>query len=800
MPLITPQSARERYIIRSTDPQQLAQFIGSLSEDSGIDILDKIGPAGQAHTAIVAMSNDKAALLEQRIRTLNQLTIEPDRPLSLFSAVSGSGQHGRNEMPKITESASSNPSENHSPKADGPSSQPSSGTTNGDARVSAPPAGASASSRIKARGTISERKGQYLIAVRRPGGLQPMGLQPLNFAFIEQTLRTTAEIDILDTVGPKNIMGVLADGVSDVASVLVAQMTEQKAGILHQQAQGRLIVERDHHLSLMDPAFQPPPLVAGVTPTTGQVLATVITVVGKDNTPIKDAEVYLFGSFIPGSGVTDEQGRVTVTMFGETVQSIRSLYVKPKTDYWSFYQTHPGISNDEENVVILRPLAEWPSLPNFPQQQMFGWGQRAMRLDQVPGHYRGQGIKIAVIDSGAATSHVDLHGIRFGFDIINKKINPNTWSDDVISHGSHCAGIIAGADNAIGIRGFAPDAEVHVCKLFPGGQTSNLIDALEYCIEQQIDVANLSLGGIEPSEALEQQILRAKRAGVACIVAAGNTGGAVQYPASSPNVLAVSAIGKLNEFPSDSYHTQTVTPQVDADGFFAAKFTCYGPEIGVCAPGVAITSSVPANNYAVWDGTSMAAPHVTGMAALVLAHHPDFQSLFKMRGTERVERLFQIIKLSARRLNLGDPRLTGFGLPDVAAALSLQAQSSMPKARRATDAAAALTAAASRLAPQALMPNAMIGGFSGSQNAAPWSFSTAPAMASAYLGQSPFVPQSWFAYPWGQQGGVMSGRVGGVDAGPAAYMPPLFAYPPFGCAVPGIGLAMLPPMPGSQGW
>ena len=144
----------------------------------------------------------------------------------------------------------------------------------------------------------------------------------------------------------------------------------------------------------------------------------------------------------------------------------------------------------------------------------------------------------------------------------------------------------------------------------------------------------------------------------------------MQYPASSPHVLAVAAIGKLNEFPADSYHVQTITPQIDSNGFFSARFSCFGQEVGVCAPGVAITSSVPDNNFAAWDGTSMAAPHVTGLAALVLAHHPDFQGT-SPRSAERVERLFQIIKMSCRPVMVGDQRRTGFGLPDVLRAVGL---------------------------------------------------------------------------------------------------------------------------------
>lgn len=144
----------------------------------------------------------------------------------------------------------------------------------------------------------------------------------------------------------------------------------------------------------------------------------------------------------------------------------------------------------------------------------------------------------------------------------------------------------------------------------------------------------------------------------------------MQYPASSLNVLAVSAIGKLGEFPADSYHSREPVA-VDGMGFFSPRFTCFGPEVGVCGPGVAILSAVPPNNYAIWDGTSLAAAHVTGLAALVLAHHPDFQGPFKARNAMRVDRLFQILKISAQPLNLGDPRRTGFGLPDVLVALGI---------------------------------------------------------------------------------------------------------------------------------
>src|SRR5690606_21710141 len=190
----------------------------------------------------------------------------------------------------------------------------------------------------------------------------------------------------------------------------------------------------------------------------------------------------------------------------------------------------------------------------------------------------------------------------------------------------------SGGPNAAGIRGFAPEAEIHAFKVFPGGRFSSLIEALDLCIERGIDVVNLSLGSDEVSELVTRKILEAQSRGVACIVAAGNSGGPVQFPGNLPNVLTVSAIGKTGEYPEDTYHAQTLDAQMPAiNGIYPAKFSCHGPGIDVCAPGVAVVSCVAGGGYAAWDGTSMATPHITGLAALLLAHHPLFQGQLKDR-------------------------------------------------------------------------------------------------------------------------------------------------------------------------
>jgi subtilisin len=536
------------------------------------------------------------------------------------------------------------------------------------------PAATSAEGGKNVMPTVSSRKEQFLIA--RKSGPLPQDVQPVDLSGLEQALKAGAIAGAthVRTLSRRGRVAVeaLGAGAAGADTIIVAEMPPQVADQLRQHP--GLLVEPNHPLIYAQPM---PPVPVGRDPGVvvpyGTGFTVSLIVRGDGGTPLEGAEVYLYGRWWPVQGVTDASGRVQLTLFGESPDAMRALYVKPEADYWSLWITQPALDPAQENTVFLTPLTQ--TFANFPQQQLLGWGQKAMKVDQLPPHYRGQGVKVAVIDSGIATSHRDLQQqVKGGYDTLTQ--SDTTWNQDTLAHGTHTAGVIAGnLDNAIGIRGIAPDAAIYAYKIFPEGRFSNLIDALNLCIEQQIDVVNLSLGSEQRSELVEQKIQEAKRFGVACIVAAGNSGGPVQYPATSPHVLAVAAVGKQGEFPPESYHgTQVLAGNgrvVSSDGFFSARFTCFGPEVGVCAPGVAILSSVPPDNFAVWDGTSMAAPHVTGLAALVLAHHADFQGAYKARTAQRVERLFQILKQSAQPLNLGDPYRVGAGLPDALQALNL---------------------------------------------------------------------------------------------------------------------------------
>jgi subtilisin family serine protease len=262
------------------------------------------------------------------------------------------------------------------------------------------------------------------------------------------------------------------------------------------------------------------------------------------------------------------------------------------------------------------------------------------------------------------------------------------WSQDQAGHGTPCAGIlVAAADKETGVRGYAPGAELHVCKLGLEAYCSDLVAALDYCIDREIDVACIGYGCARGSAIVEQRLALAKRRGVAAIAAAGSDGSAVQFPACSPQVMAIGALGRNGTFPDDSLESLELDqPQSDllllaaGSGLFVAPFSCTGPEIDLCAPGVAIISCQSPDGYAVCSGTSVAAPHVAALAALVLAHRDEFRSRFARRDAGRVERLFQVMKETAQPL--GDPLRTGAGLPDAVRALGVQpsAFASMPSA------------------------------------------------------------------------------------------------------------------------
>jgi subtilisin len=227
---------------------------------------------------------------------------------------------------------------------------------------------------------------------------------------------------------------------------------------------------------------------------------------------------------------------------------------------------------------------------------------------------------IAILDTGIDLDHSDLNVFH------EKTFIPGTTNaDDDHGHGTHLAGIAAAKDNSFGIVGIAPGARLWALKILESsgmGEISTLIKGLDYINQNpnQVDVAVLSLGCECESGALDIAISNSIKAGITIVVAAGNEGknAGTFTPANNQDVITVSAIadtdGKCGgNGPSSPYGGDDML----------ASFSNFGDVVDISAPGVDIYSTFKSNSYTKLTGTSMAAPHVAGAAALYISSHPE---------------------------------------------------------------------------------------------------------------------------------------------------------------------------------
>ena len=290
-----------------------------------------------------------------------------------------------------------------------------------------------------------------------------------------------------------------------------------------------------------------------------------------------------------------------------------------------------------------------------------------MRLNQIPPTYRAHGIKIALLDSGIDTAHPDLKDtVRAGYDFTTP--SEDTWRADATGHGTWCAGVIAAADNRTGVVGIAADAELHSLRLFPGGRTSDLLQALDYCITHDIDIAQINLAYEQPSQLASWKLLDVHTAGIAVIAPAGDTGGPVVLPAALPTVLSVGALAYTGTYPADS---PLATAQPAWPGLYPPTFTPAGPGVDLVAPGAAVITTTLNETYTPADGTAISAAHITGLAAVLLAHHAHLRLRPQPRTAARVSHLHTLLRTACRPVPAAGSSRTGAGLPDAPAALGV---------------------------------------------------------------------------------------------------------------------------------
>lgn len=253
----------------------------------------------------------------------------------------------------------------------------------------------------------------------------------------------------------------------------------------------------------------------------------------------------------------------------------------------------------------------------------------------------GTGVKVAVLDTGINYSHEDLNdNYRGGYDFVFNDADPS--DDSTFSHGTHVAGIIAAEKNGIGVVGVAPDAEIYAIKVLDGagfGHASWIISGIQWAVDNDMKIISMSLEG-PYDESLRTACENAYNSGLLLVAAGGNTnGGSVSYPAAYDSVIAVTATDNADK---------------------RASFSSTGTEIELAAPGVNVYSTV-SGGYNFMSGTSMAAPHAAGVAALV------FSSDFKDVNGDGIKDNKDVRELLHHAKDLGEQgrdNIYGYGLVD----------------------------------------------------------------------------------------------------------------------------------------
>lgn len=220
----------------------------------------------------------------------------------------------------------------------------------------------------------------------------------------------------------------------------------------------------------------------------------------------------------------------------------------------------------------------------------------------------GQGVRVGVLDTGIDFNHLDLApNVKGGINLVNPRSSPR----DDHGHGTHIAGTIGAIARRPSGVGIAPQVSLFAIKVLNShamGTLTTLIKGIEWGIQNKMDILNISIGGgTYVSPAILRAVRAATQRGILIVAAVGNSGNPlgkgdlVEVPGRIPETIAVAALKRNNR---------------------RAAFSATGSAVDIAAPGVDIISTYPGNRYAVLSGTSMAAAHVTGVAALLKSAYP----------------------------------------------------------------------------------------------------------------------------------------------------------------------------------
>jgi subtilisin len=357
--------------------------------------------------------------------------------------------------------------------------------------------------------------------------------------------------------------------------------------------------------------------------------------------PLADVEVMLLTDREEGvgaGGITDRSGRVRLELpqAGRIVQSIEAY---PRSGHWPTFAFSPLLS-DGRYLLTCMPVDL--SAPDI---------RRHFGLEGTDDD--GRGVRVGIVDTGCSR-HRDLRLAGNSRSLVQDALE--TDIDDVLGHGTHVAGVIAGCGvPGIGMRGVSPGVELVAYRVFGRGELTassfHIAKGIRQAVIDGCDLINLSVGISVDVADVRREIEIARDQGVVCLAAAGNDyRGPVSYPARYPTVLAVSAFGRSGTWPAGAAQAlEASAPCGDDPRDFIAAFSNAGREINLTAPGLGIVSTSP-QGYAVMDGTSMACPLATGALARLLGRHPEILSMERTR--QRADAIARLAS-SAQLLGFG---------------------------------------------------------------------------------------------------------------------------------------------------
>lgn len=279
--------------------------------------------------------------------------------------------------------------------------------------------------------------------------------------------------------------------------------------------------------------------------------------------------------------------------------------------------------------------------------QFSGWEIKKFDIEKQWKHSKGEGVVVAVIDTGCDFNHPDLkNNIIQGKNFVELNQDPM----DRNGHGTHVCGTIAAEDNTLGMVGVAPKTKIMPIKALGddgSGDLDNVVKAIVWAADAKADLITMSLGSPARSKQLEAAVNYAASKGCVIFCAAGNSGPAVDimYPAKYDHTISIGAIDENLE---------------------RTDFTCSGETLDFLAPGHNILSCVPGNSYALMSGTSMSNPFAVGCASLLLSHVRQIKYSARENMLKTVDDYIKIFKTKARQLSnplyRGQRRYEGFGI------------------------------------------------------------------------------------------------------------------------------------------